>query len=332
MMAYLPLRTLVGLVAVLSLSIPVLSLEVLDSSKCRGECGDRKNTLTTDLVCQDSSFNTTANGITMKNCLLCESTGTTYVNDHASDTWDFLFIQKYTLQTCLYDRASETSISGCEDHCLPLRSIFKDLWYKTNHTEELYYYCSDVFTQYAADCATCLRSKSGSVILGNFMDNMDSACETKPNASAGETITLRRPLFDLSTATSTNTATSSSSATATATGNDGGNRDATSSGLSTGAKAGIGVGVGVGGLIILGAAAWLLLARRKRGTAQGGAHQYEPPLEQGPASEVSYGAGVPVEQVVVKQPGELAAVETAKAELDDGNGGVRRGDNAVELP
>ncbi|PIG80772.1 hypothetical protein AARAC_010659 [Aspergillus arachidicola] len=331
-MAYLPLRTLVGLAAAIYFSIPALSLEVTDSSKCRGECGDRKNTLTTDLVCQDSSFNTTANGITMKNCLLCESTGTTYINDHSGDTWDFLFIQKYTLQTCLYDGASETSISGCEDNCLPLRSLFKDLWYKTNHTEELYYYCTDVFTKYAGDCATCLRSKSGSVILGNFMDNMDSACETKPNASAGETITLRRPLFDLSTATSNTTSTSSPSATATETGNTGGDGAASSSSLSTGAKAGIGVGAGVGGLMILGAAAWLLLARRRRGAAQGGAHQYEPPMEQGPASDLSYGAGAPAEHVIVKQPGELAAVERTEVELDGGNGGVRRGDNAVELP
>lgn len=89
-MAYSPLRTLVGLVAVFHFFIPALSLEVTDASKCRGECGDRKNTLTTDLVCQDSSFNTTANGITMKNCLLCESTGTTYLNNHSGDLWDFL--------------------------------------------------------------------------------------------------------------------------------------------------------------------------------------------------------------------------------------------------
>lgn len=84
--------------------------------------------------------------------------------------------------------------------------------------------------------------------------------------------------------------------------------------------------------MILGAAAWLLLARRRRGAAQGGAHQYEPPMEQGPASELSYGAGAPVEQVTVKQFGELAAVERTEVELDGGNGGVRRGDNAVELP
>ncbi|KAE8408597.1 hypothetical protein BDV37DRAFT_156747 [Aspergillus pseudonomiae] len=330
-MAYLPLRTLVGLVAAISLCIPALSLEVLDSSKCRAVCGDRKNTLTSDLVCQDSLFNTSANGLTMKSCLLCESTGTTYVNNRSSDIWTFLFIQKYTLQTCLYDRTSETSISGCEDECLPLRSKFTDLWYKPNYTETLYEYCDDVFTQYASGCATCLRSKSGSVILGNFMDTMDSACELKPNASAGEIVTLRRPLFDMSTATSNTSATSSASASASATGSNGGNRDTSSSGLSTGAKAGIGVGVGVGGLMVLGAAAWLLLAKRRR-AAQGGAHQYEPPLEQGPASEVSYGAGTPVVEQVVKPPGELAAAEPAKAELDGGNGGVRRGDNAVELP
>ncbi|KAE8372788.1 hypothetical protein BDV26DRAFT_273381 [Aspergillus bertholletiae] len=329
-MVYMPLRTLVGLVATISFCTPVVSLEVLDASKCRGECGERKNTLTTDLVCEDSSFNTTANGITMKNCLLCESTGTTYINDHQSDTWDFLFIQKYTLQTCLYDRASETSISGCEDSCLPLRSIYKDLWYKNDSIEEIYSYCTDVFMQYADGCSTCLRSKSGSVILGNFMDTMDSACETKPNASKKEIITLRQPLFDLSTATANTTATSTSSATATPTSSEEATKEGGSSGLSTGAKAGIGVGVGVGGLMVLGAVAWFLLSRRRGAAAQDGAHRDERPLEQGPASDGSYGAAMPVVEVV-KEPGELAAVERAKPELDGGNGVVRR-DDAAELP
>ncbi|KAE8393153.1 hypothetical protein BDV23DRAFT_192072 [Aspergillus alliaceus] len=333
-------RALIGLIlTTFYLTIPVTSLNVLKSSKCAAECGERTNTLASDLVCPDSSFNTSADGLTMKNCLLCLSTGTTYISDEQSDTWSFLFNQKYTLQTCLFDRSPDTSLSGCEDNCLPLRSIFKNLWYKTNHTDKTYDYCSDVFTQYAGDCASCLRAKSGSVILGNFMDTMDSACETKPDVSKGEIVTLRRSLFDATVASPSASAsargTKTGTSTATATGGGGDEEGDGSLGLSTGAKAGIGVGAGVGGLMVLGAVAWGLLVRRRRGAGKGDGYAYQPPVEQGApytgAGAGSYSAGVAVEQV--KEPGELEGGGRVDAELDGTAKGHANGRaNAVELP
>ncbi|GAD98808.1 hypothetical protein CHGG_06268 [Paecilomyces variotii No. 5] len=68
---------------------------------------------------------------------------------------------------------------------------------------------------------------------------MQSACNSKPNASDHQTVSLPQQLF----------ATSSAS------------KD---SGLSTGAKAGIGVGVGLGGLALCAVLLWIFLARRRR--------------------------------------------------------------------
>ncbi|KAE8150800.1 hypothetical protein BDV25DRAFT_153771 [Aspergillus avenaceus] len=157
-----------GLLALAYFCEPVASLVYIRQSKCAAACGDKSTISDDDVVCPDSSFNSTAEGLTIRDCLLCQSTGTTYVTDERSDTYNFLSNQKFTLQTCLFQRSGETSISSCEDSCHPLRSILTSQWYRTNSTLPIYDYCSSTFGQYAGDCVSCLQGKKGSVILGNF--------------------------------------------------------------------------------------------------------------------------------------------------------------------
>ena len=95
------------------------------------------------------------------------------------------------------------------------------------------------------------------------MDTLKSACDKKPNVTNGETVEIPQALFETSSATHT----SSPSPTASGTGAATAGGDSGSSGLSTGAKAGIGVGVGVGAIIIVGAAIWFFLQRRRKGKA-----------------------------------------------------------------
>ncbi|KAE8154607.1 hypothetical protein BDV25DRAFT_103207 [Aspergillus avenaceus] len=257
-------------IALASLWVPAIALSVTSSSPCASVCDNGGGaTVASDLVCADTDYNTTVKGLTMKRCLLCQSTSTTYKNASSNDNdvhW-FLFNQKYTIQNCLFEQSSSSALSACESSCLPLQSVFKYLW-GTHPDMEAYYYCSmnnGAFDQYADSCATCLKKQSGSVILGNFMDSMQSGCQNKPNASEGDTIRLKSDLFSTATTDDTTSATSSptssSSATQSATSAP---SKSTSSGLSTGAKAGIGVGVGVGGLIIVGAALWAFLSRSRR--------------------------------------------------------------------
>ena len=80
------------------------------------------------------------------------------------------------------------------------------------------------------------------------LNNLESACQTKPNASRNETLQLSRPLFYTPwPINGTDT-------------DSGSNSD---SGLSTGAKAGIGVGVAAGAILIA-VIAWLLMRRRSK--------------------------------------------------------------------
>lgn len=70
-----------------------LALEVTSGSPCKSVCnGDYKGgfTFEGDLVCSDSQYNTTSEGNTMKSCLLCESTSTTYDNETENDLLWFL--------------------------------------------------------------------------------------------------------------------------------------------------------------------------------------------------------------------------------------------------
>ncbi|KAF7585436.1 hypothetical protein BBP40_010949 [Aspergillus hancockii] len=208
--------------------------------------------------------------------------------------------QKYTVQTCLFDRSNSGSIDNCEDSCRPLQNVYKDNWYSGKNFTPIYEYCDDAgFMQYA----------------DNFIDTMDSACETKPNASKGEIVHLRESLFSVPPADATATPSATTEPDA-------------SSGLSTGAKAGIGVGAGVGGLIVLGALIWVLCLRRRR-SKRVHAYQYERPWQQSVDEPVlSPRDGILSEMPadgVVKGPMELPVEE-------HGTGKNKKTPPPVELP
>lgn len=75
------------------------------------------------------------------------------------------------------------------------------------------------------------------------LDNLETACKTKPNLLKGNTLELSQPLFYTPWPYTPKKS---------------------KSGLSTGAKAGIGVGAGVGGLALIIAVACLFKRRKKR--------------------------------------------------------------------
>ena len=83
-------RILLGLLAVAYLFTPVYSLATIPKSKCIKNCGTTPKTTADDLVCPDSAYNNTEKGRTVKDCLLCQSTGTAYINDERNDIYTFL--------------------------------------------------------------------------------------------------------------------------------------------------------------------------------------------------------------------------------------------------
>lgn len=114
------------------------------------------------------------------------------------------------------------------------------------------------------------------------LENIGTACKTKPSAADGETLELKNPLFATSiesqnptsaTASPTTTRTDKPSETSSS---ESPEPSDPSSGLSTGAKAGIGVGVGVGGLAILLAIGFFILRRRRKQPQEAAQMAYSP--------------------------------------------------------
>ncbi|EAW11716.1 uncharacterized protein ACLA_094150 [Aspergillus clavatus NRRL 1] len=326
-MAFLPpnmANVLLLLLGVFLLVAPSLAVVVSEGSPCLVTCGGTAKTENRDLICKDADYNTTAEGIKMKNCLLCESTSTTYRTPYDSDIYWFIFNQKYTLQVCVFEASTSAALSPCETQCLPLKPVFKTLWWG-NHVS-LYDYCTqnnNAFLTYAADCAACLRGKAGTVSMGNFMDNMSSACKNQPNATKGETVDLPRPIFDLSVAsTSTSSSTTATKSTTDAVPTTGTTAAATptapsSASLSTGASAGIGVGAGVG-VILAGALIWLLMRRRRRAQA----HQ---PVELHETQQMYWEPASP------PPPAPMTSRERSRGPVE-APGAEMKGAGVVELP
>jgi hypothetical protein len=71
-------------------AIPALAVIATVNSPCLSICGGTDKTVDDELICNDGDYNSTVKGLTMKNCLLCESTSTTYSNQFNSDIYWFI--------------------------------------------------------------------------------------------------------------------------------------------------------------------------------------------------------------------------------------------------
>ncbi|KAK4945496.1 hypothetical protein LTR10_015392 [Elasticomyces elasticus] len=274
----------------------VQALEVTNTSSCIDTFGGESLTYYSDLTCIDDDYFSTSKGNTMRDCLVCESTsmadngnlGTPQNND----IYWFLFNMKYTLQYCLFGsiNSSTPSLPECQADCAGLYPVLETSWFSPTAAKQ-YEYCSinnTAFTQNAGACASCLQAGTGSVILGNFLNAMQSACTSQPDITLGETVFIERELFNtttVGTATATATATGTgagtaspqtsatvptTSASATSSSTPASSSipatqlDNKSSGLSTGAAAGIGVGCSIAVIALIAGLAWFFLSPKRR--------------------------------------------------------------------
>ncbi|OCT44266.1 hypothetical protein CLCR_05991 [Cladophialophora carrionii] len=295
-------------------------LEVTNTSLCADACNGPSLTYSSDLSCSDDEYWNTADGVLFRSCLDCESTSSAESGDTSTpqnnDLYWFLceggaprylaradrtVNMKYTLQFCMFQgNGSTPNLPQCEADCAGLYPVLQTSWFSPEPAEQ-YAYCSindTAFPTYASTCASCLLSDEGSVVLGNFLNTLQSACDNQPDASLGETIPLQRALFDtatVGTATATSTAdsstisatTSSASSDRATTGtvstasgsaktpppaadpiNTGASAQETSQssspGISPGAAAGIGIGCGLGAIALAAGLGWFFLNRRRR--------------------------------------------------------------------
>ncbi|KZF21084.1 hypothetical protein L228DRAFT_248847 [Xylona heveae TC161] len=303
----------------------VQGLEVSNNSACADICGGG-STFSSDLVCADTDYDNTSQGKAMRQCLQCEGNSTAYEGPWDNDIYWFLFNMKYTAQECLFGGNSSPQLTACNATCTPLKKTLLTLWLLPPRPP-LYDYCSvdnGAFIHYGGGCANCLENTLGSVILGNFLSTMLSACGNQPNASKSETISIPRKLFMTATlgnvptsSSSASSALASTSASTTSTSSpttSSSPSSSPSSGLSTGAKAGIGAGIGAGAVVALAAIGvfFFVVRPRRRRQAEGGEYAIAPQTGSPPTG-----------------PYEIEAKEGSPGKLGEHNSAVELQSRAV---
>ncbi|KAF9886451.1 hypothetical protein FE257_011483 [Aspergillus nanangensis] len=297
-----------------SIWLPATAMYATNGSSCAEKCHGGSPTADSDIVCNDEQYTTTGKGKGMKGCIGCEarSTWTNQSDPEDNDIYWFLYNQKYTIDYCLWQNSSNTAaVPRCNRYCGPLNGVLGRTWGKDAGQYDYCDWGNGGLKTYAKDCAACLNSVAGSVVLGNFVSSLEANCEFKPNASLHQTANLTRSVLFASDTTPMASETSGT--------------DASSSGLSGGAIAGIVVGA-VAVCVLAALFAWFFLRRRRRRRAERNDHAAV--QEQGPEkSDHNELDGPPPVQ-------ELHS-ETATFELPTANavheGGQQKVNSPVEL-
>ncbi|TDZ13131.1 hypothetical protein C8035_v000027 [Colletotrichum spinosum] len=276
------------LLAALSLATPALSLKVTPGSDCAALCLGGPNgttvesaatgTSSSDIVCEDSQYNTTGTGIKFKNCVSCLQKSEASKGPDSDAAW-FLYNVRYSVDVCLfnYPDAISTINSPCiiNSACLPLKNALTAGLTKPE-AGGLYDYCTADSDKFASSnwwsCVRCLQSSDSQSYLSNFLIALKAGCQQKP--ADGTLLGLTGQLFSSNAVNITETP-----ANTTLPG-DGG---ASSTTMTVGTIVGIAVG---GGLVFIGAIAlFIVYCRRQR--KQRRSDEAPRPEQQPPRSHAS---------------------------------------------
>ena len=133
-------------------------------------------------------------------------------------------------------KTKSAGVNACSTACSPLTDTLKVQWLAKKPYVGQYDYCSadaESYTQAAVSCAKCLQGKTGTVVLGNFINTMNDACISKPFAANHEPIHPQRDLFNTATIAPTTSRTAISSTTETTSATTSTNDETSSSSTQT---------------------------------------------------------------------------------------------------
>ncbi|KAI0166907.1 hypothetical protein GGR52DRAFT_556118 [Hypoxylon sp. FL1284] len=224
------------LLCLLFLRRETTALQVTAGSSCAAIClddpeGDVQNpaassTNSSDIVCNDEEYSTTASGIRFKNCVECLQESHA-VNGQENDVSWYLYNLRYTVDVCLYSfpnkSTSKDVSSPCDiDYgCRPLKTALLAGNLNPDDSTQLDYCSADggAFSgPQLHDCIQCFRSSSNQFFMSNFLTALQAGCEQKPQA--GSLLGLSGSLFtqfQVNITAAPQNATASSSDTSTTT-------------------------------------------------------------------------------------------------------------------
>ncbi|KAH6978641.1 hypothetical protein EDB82DRAFT_232865 [Fusarium venenatum] len=270
----------------------------LCSSGSNSTASDSKLSTTkpSDVVCEDSEYSDTGNGIRFKNCLNClQKSDSTWKEE--SDVHWFLYNVRYAFDVCLYsypdavDSGTINSPCNIETSCGSLQDALTVSLLKTDKDNQ-FDYCeaedSIIKSSSYKECIGCLRSTSNQKYLANFLVALKAGCIQEPEE--GDVIGLSGTIFTTSLINITDPNTNE-----TLPGDDG----APVGSMTTGTIVGIAVGCG----LAFAGAVWLLFIYCRRSRRRHGAGiKIESPPPDAPMNDRSM-YGIQKSSYFTDQPG-----------------------------
>ncbi|KAI1776293.1 hypothetical protein F4818DRAFT_375886 [Hypoxylon cercidicola] len=187
------------------------ALQVTPGSTCAAICLDApegdvrdpaaSSTNSSDIVCNDEEYTTTASGIRFKSCVECLQESHAVSGEENDISW-YLYNLRYSVDVCLYSfpntSNSKAISSPCDiDYgCRPLRKALEAGSLNSDNGTQLDYCTADggAFSgSQLHDCIQCFRSSSSQFYMSNFLTALQAGCEQKPQA--GNLIGLSGSLF-----------------------------------------------------------------------------------------------------------------------------------------
>ncbi|SPN97652.1 uncharacterized protein DNG_01165 [Cephalotrichum gorgonifer] len=258
------------LILIPSLFHSALGIQVTPGSPCAAICMDEEDgdpfspdsstTNATDIVCQDSLYKNSAEGIKFKSCLECLQKSDKTNGTESDINW-LLYNLRYSLGTCLYgfEDEAKTISSPCVISwaCEPLQDAILAGNLEPD-TSDAFGYCAagngSLFGNTLKACVDCLKASDDESYLGNFMVALQVGCAQEPEP--GTILGIGGSPF---TRENLQVSTGSDDEKDTDPG-------ASANSLTTGAIVGIAVGAA---LLVFGGAALYFVYRRKKNRSSG---------------------------------------------------------------
>ncbi|KAI5865649.1 hypothetical protein GGS23DRAFT_436906 [Durotheca rogersii] len=228
------------------------------------------STNSSDIVCDDQEYSTTARGAKFKSCVECLQ-GSNAVSGKDDDISWYLYNVRYAVGVCAYGfpGANKTTSSPCDiDYaCRPLKTALETGNLNSSNGTQLDYCTADggaFSSSLLGDCIQCFRSSATEYYLSNFLTALEAGCKQRPQP--GELIGLQGTLF---ARLPIKVVEPPQNATGPASG------DASRAGMTTGAIVGIAVGAT---LLLLGGTGLFFIYYRKQKRILGDplGSQYDP--------------------------------------------------------
>ncbi|KAL1839579.1 hypothetical protein VTJ49DRAFT_1400 [Mycothermus thermophilus] len=159
------------------------------NSPCAKYCGNvQSSTASDEIVCDAGSLKKTAAGLVWEQCIGCLLTSN-HTEGSRSDMQALLYNLRYNIKQCLFDGEANPCLTSTACHPLQDAVRFQNM----TTTVGPYDYCQNWEQDMVPHCNPCLVALNDGILLHNYMQILQAACEQTPEP--GRTVSIRGDPF-----------------------------------------------------------------------------------------------------------------------------------------